>query len=124
MKMHNIESQVASEFTNGFRVKVSILELGLYISGFTARYSDRSPSGLWIQPPSINSNGKWVKIIEFNKTMPLWKEIEDSVIEAINLYKNLSEDFEDLTKAEMDDRISETVDQYHKSSEGSSESLH
>lgn len=87
--MHTIETVVRGELKDarGYRLKVSILDLGMYIDGWRAMPSIKIAGTWWIQPPANSVNGKFVSPIEFDKTMSLWKEVQDSIIEAIETYK-------------------------------------
>lgn len=84
--LHSIDVTDLKEITNGYRFKTSILDLGIYIHGWTARVSDRNSSGWWIQPPAVYVNNKWVSQVEFDKSKPLWLEIERTTLEALQNY--------------------------------------
>ncbi|MEI7486290.1 MAG: hypothetical protein WCJ72_02560 [Chryseobacterium sp.] len=118
MTIHSIESQVISDIKGGFRLKVSILDLGMYIAGFTARYSDKNESGLWIQPPATKVGEKWISVVEFNKNKVIWEEIEKSIIEAVNMYTIPDNSYEELTQEEINLSISKAVDNFNRNSPG------
>ena len=118
--MHTIEVTVRNELATkkgkGYRLKVSVLDLGLYIDGFRAIPSNKNQSGWWVQPPSNNVGGKWINAVEFDKTKVLWNEIEKSCERAIETY--LNEDVEHArsnsrdvlpSDEEMDDAIQNGV---------------
>ncbi|USN96469.1 MAG: hypothetical protein H6797_05395 [Candidatus Nomurabacteria bacterium] len=96
--MYSIETVVRSELRDGkgYRLKVSILDLGLYIDGFRALKSERNQNGWWVQPPSNLVKGVWVTACEFDKTKAFWLNIEQSCVDAIATY--LSEDRQQITQ--------------------------
>ncbi len=77
------------EIRDGYRVKVSLPEVGVYISGWTVRESDKTV--WWVQPPASNKGGKWYPAIEFDKNKELWKQIETACIVAVEKEKELYE---------------------------------
>jgi hypothetical protein len=101
MTMHSIEAEVRSEIKDGYRLKVSVLDLGFYVDGFRAARSDRSPTGWWVQPPATRSkSGKWIQCPEFDKQKTLWQEIEAAVAACVAEYeRNKSTDDKLPTKA-------------------------
>lgn len=67
---------------NGFyRLKVSIVDMGMYMFGFRAKQSDKG--GWWIQPPSTKTPSGWKMNPEFDKSRQLWQEIEKACITAV-----------------------------------------
>jgi len=115
---HIVEATVRSELRNseGYRMKVSCVELGLYIDGFRATPSTKQPDGWWIQPPANMVGGRWVKAVEFDTTKRLWQSIEHACERAIETYRSedvqrhdfaqdvaLTErDFDSITPEELD----------------------
>ncbi len=83
MTIHSISVEVRAAIKDGYRLKVSVLDLGLYIDGFRAVRSDRNMSGWWVQPPATNVKGKWLTTPEFDKSCTLWQEIEQACLEAV-----------------------------------------
>ena len=81
--IHSISVEVRAAIKDGYRLKVSVLDLGLYIDGFRAVRSDRNMSGWWVQPPATNVKGKWLTTPEFDKSCTLWQEIEQACLEAV-----------------------------------------
>jgi hypothetical protein len=86
MTLHSIEVEVRAEITNGYRLKVSVLDLGLYMDGFRVMRSDKNANGWWVQPPAVLARGKWRPTPEFNKSLTLWQEIEQACIEVVSEY--------------------------------------
>lgn len=82
-KLHAIEAEVLGEIANGFRIKVSVLDLGLYMYGWTARRSLQSKRGWWIQPQAVKTTSGWKPTVEFDKSNSLWVEIEAACIDAV-----------------------------------------
>jgi len=117
MNNFDIEIEVLGSINNGYRLKVLVLDLGLFMYGWTARKSDKNTTGWWIQQQAIQVGGKWKHTPEFNKAIPLWQELEKKCIEAVDQYeenppeviddkeltpeaisKGLDEAFEDMDK--------------------------
>lgn len=68
---------------NGWRMKVTVASLGIYINGFRA-YPSKKEAGSWaIYPPSQPVGSRFVPVIEFDKSMPLWDEIETKAKQAV-----------------------------------------
>lgn len=86
INLHSVDVEVLGEINNGYRLKISILDIGVYIFGFTIRHSDKNESGWWVQPPAQLINGKWKSTIEFDKSKSLWLEIEQECIDSIKNY--------------------------------------
>jgi len=83
--IHTVEATNVTAIQNGYRLKISVLDLGLYINGFTIRRSEVNTTGWWVQAPANNKNGKWFNPAEFDKSKSLWVEIEKACIDAANL---------------------------------------
>lgn len=83
MTIHSISAEVRAAIKDGYRLKVSVLDLGLYIDGFRAVRSDRNMSGWWVQSPAVNVKGKWLYTPEFDKSYTLWQEIEQACVETV-----------------------------------------
>jgi len=103
VNLNIIEVTILGEINNGYRLKISVLDLGIYINGFTARKSDKNASGWWIQPPANNINGKWVHSIELDKSKSLWVEIEQACLDQLKLQEHGISDFYMPTDEEMTD---------------------
>lgn len=82
--LHNIEAEVLGDISNGFRLKVSVLDIGLYMFGWTVRHSERSKGGWWVQPPATRTATGWKHTVEFDKSNSLWVEIETACINAVS----------------------------------------
>lgn len=83
--LHIVEAEVLGDINNGYRLKISVLDIGVYVYGFTVRRSDKNSSGWWVQPPATNVKGKWVSTIEFDKSKSLWVEVEQACLEQVKL---------------------------------------
>lgn len=81
--LHIVEAEVLGDIPNGFRLKVSVLDLGLYMYGWTTRASTKSKSGWWVQPPATRTANGWKHTVEFDKAEALWVEIEVACINAV-----------------------------------------
>lgn len=82
-ELHIIEAEVLGTKNSVHRLKVSILDLGLYMFGFRVSKSDRNPSGWWVQAPATMTKVGWKTNPEFDKKLTLWSEIELSCINAV-----------------------------------------
>jgi len=80
-------------------VKVDFPDLGMYINSFTVQQSQKY-EGLWVQPPKSCVYGKWITILEFSKTSPLWDLIQDAVLRAVDAYSH----------EKLDDTVIDDVD--------------
>lgn len=89
---YDIFVEVLGDINNGYRMKIHLEELGLYMYGWTARHSEKNESGWWIQPMAFRVGNVWKKSPEFNKSKTLWQQIEIKCIEAIKAYELLTKD--------------------------------
>jgi len=90
-----------------YLVKVSFLDIGLYINSITAQPSTKFPSKeLWVQLPRYKAYDKWRRPMEVSKSSSFFALIETVVIRAVDIYT--SEDREGYTPSdeEMDKPIS------------------
>jgi hypothetical protein len=100
-KLHSIEAQVHRPIPQGYRVKVSVLDLGMYINGMVV--TPPSEGHEWtVYPPSQRAGrGKYSYIVEFNKKLPLWEEIYDACVDAVKL--EMSYDKKDTVVDDFDE---------------------
>lgn len=114
--LYCVESEVRGDIKGGYRLKITILDLGVYIDGFTARHSDFDDSGWWIQPPAKQVGGKWKHVIEFDKSKTLWAEIVNCCLDTINLYEqNKTKDLievEDVSDVAIERGIDEAIEMF------------
>jgi len=80
---YGIEVEVRGQITGGYRLKVTVTSIGMYIDGFTARESTRNTSGYWIQPPAQQVNHKWIHTPEFNTKTDFWAQLEEKCLQAL-----------------------------------------
>jgi hypothetical protein len=88
MKTFDVHIEIRGEVPKGgYRLKVSVLDLGMYIDGFRA-YPSKQVEGTWaIYAPSTAIGGNRYKdVIEFAKTKQLWAEIAAACEEAIEIH--------------------------------------
>lgn len=85
-RLHIIDAEVLGEIKGGYRLKISLVDLGVYIFGIRAVHSAKETSGWWVQPPASRTSSGWKANPEFDKKKDLWREIEQSCVEAIQLY--------------------------------------
>jgi hypothetical protein len=83
----SIETSVYySSNDGGFHyVKFFFPTLGLYIDSFSVQKSPKHPEkGLWVQPPAIPNNGRFIKPMEFLKdSSALWTVLEAKARQAV-----------------------------------------
>lgn len=117
MNTFDIEIEVLGSINNGYRLKASVLDLGLYMFGWTARRSDKNNSGWWVQQQAIQINNDWKHIPEFNKAMPLWQELEAKCIHAVQEYEDNPPELikdEDLTPEAIAEGLGKAIDEIDK----------
>lgn len=86
---------LTKKHTHMYLVKVSLMDVGMYITAITVQPSPQRPEdGLWIQPPRYQprKNGKWVTPVEFDSNLPLWQLIEKLARKAVDDYTGASKD--------------------------------
>jgi hypothetical protein len=91
-KVFVVEATVHKPVGNAYRVKISILDIGVYINGMMVYppNTDRD-SYLVLTPAQRAGRGKYAHIVEFNKKLPLWGEVADACIDAVKLYASDSQ---------------------------------
>jgi hypothetical protein len=87
-KLFNIEAEVhqSANVKIGYRVKVSMVDLGIYINGMMV-YPPNAKYPAWgVVPPSkLAGRGRYTYIVEFNKKSQLWEEVHDKCVEVAQL---------------------------------------
>ena len=82
--LYNVEASVHKLLATGaYRVKVSILDFGMYINGALVYPPNDDHDWAVYMPSQRAGRGLWKPIIEFNKKLALWAEIYDACIEAV-----------------------------------------
>lgn len=107
MKLHTVEATVHKKYGKGYRVKVSILDLGIYINGMMV-YPPNEEHESWsvLTPARPAGRGKYARIVEFNKKLPLWEHVYDECVAAVKLYEaDSNEDVEDETEDWSDEEL-------------------
>jgi len=84
MDLTNAKSDVYAENKGTYYVKVSIRDIGLYISGITVKKSPKF-NDWWVQMPYYKDykTGKAKRYIEFDQESPIRLPIEKLSIEAV-----------------------------------------
>ncbi len=94
-KLYTVEAEVHKTATvnGGYRVKVSVLDLGLYINGMMV-YPPNEKYDEWsvLTPARLAGRGRYVHIVEFNKKLPLWEHIYDACVDVAKLEHSYSKD--------------------------------
>lgn len=105
-KQFNVEASVHKLLATGaYRVKVSLLDFGMYINGALIYPPNEEHDWAVYMPSQRAGKGIWKPIIEFNKKLPLWAEIYDACIEAVQL---------DVSFGDVASRSTTRVDTVHK----------
>jgi hypothetical protein len=78
-----VEADVHMAIKDGYRLKVSIHGVGMYINGWQMYHSKRHSSGWKSTAPSYTVKGKLYHPLEFNKKEQLWKDIDIACLRAI-----------------------------------------
>jgi len=68
---------------NRYRLKVSILDLGIHVMGMIVQPSKIEGEDWYVTTPAHQSNGKYYHDVTFDKNKPLWKEVEAACIECV-----------------------------------------
>jgi hypothetical protein len=104
-----IEVEVEREIQGGFRLKVSVPLLGMYMWGFRATISNRNKSSWWVQAPATKTpQGIWKFNPEFDKSLPFWLAIEKAVIKTVENQKpTMSRDYVIGPDEEVSDKLIE-----------------
>ncbi len=85
-KSFTVEAQVHRPIPQGYRVKVSVLDIGMYINGMVVMPPNEDHKDWSVYPPSQRAGrGKYAYIVEFSKQLPLWGEIYDACVDAVKL---------------------------------------
>lgn len=93
-KLHTVEASVHKQYGEAYRVKVSVLDLGIYINGMMI-YPPNQDHEEWavLTPARPAGRGKWARIVELNKKKPLWEHIYEACVDAVKLeMANVSKD--------------------------------
>ena len=82
-KLYTIHAEVHKAINKGYRIKVLLPEIGMYINGFMAfRPHDQFTEWSVVPPSQPAGRGVWRGIVEFDKKQALWQEIFDACIDA------------------------------------------
>jgi hypothetical protein len=109
-KAYSIEASVHKPIKEGYRVKVEMKEIGLFINGMIVYPPNEKHEDWKVLTPAANYGHRWVHTIEFDGKLPLWKEICSACIEAVKLYINSSSnevaqnDCRDVVLEDIDDK--------------------
>jgi len=85
-KSFTIEAKVHKKVKQGYRVKISVLDIGMYINGAITQPPNEAHSDWWVFPPAQQIYGNYITILEFDKKKPFWQEIYIACIEATQQY--------------------------------------
>lgn len=109
-KLYTVEAAVHKECGEAYRVKVSIISLGVYINGMMV-YRPNEVHNDWtvLTPARPAGRGKYARIVEFNKKEPLWGQVYEACVDAVKLW--ISQQPKDVVLDDIPDTISyDTLD--------------
>ncbi|AGL62075.1 hypothetical protein L336_0367 [Candidatus Saccharimonas aalborgensis] len=88
-----VEAEVHKPVGAGYRVKVLIPDIGIYINGFMV-FPPNGEQDWAVYPPLLGraGRGKYRYTVEFNMQFPLWEEIRQACIEAVKSATGLSDE--------------------------------
>jgi len=82
-KLYTVHAEVHKEIGKGYRMKVLLPEMGMYINGFMAfRPHDQYEEWSLVAPSQPAGRGVYKAVIEFNKKEALWQEIFEACLDA------------------------------------------
>lgn len=88
-KLYNVEAEVHKQIPQGYRVKVFIRDIGIYINGMVVMPPNGNKD--WsVYPPAERKpknvkSKKWSYYVEFDTHLPLHGEIVEACIDAVKL---------------------------------------
>jgi hypothetical protein len=107
-----IDPNTVREITNGWQLKVNVLDLGMYINGFRALRSKKEPGTWWVQPPARKVGNRYKDVVEFNKSETLWLEIHAVILAFLGeVERNQRSDITQAGEANEQRDMLNTVDQ-------------
>lgn len=88
---YSVEATVHMPLARGYRVKIDVLELGLYLNGAVVFPNKRDNDDAWVLfPPSYKiGKGKTEKRFypaEFDRETLLWQEMSEAAFQAVESY--------------------------------------
>ena len=84
--MPRVTAEVHKQIEERYRVKVSIHDDGMYINGFMVFPPDEEHE--WsVYPPSLKVFGRYIYLVEYDKSKQLWNEIFEACINAVEVWK-------------------------------------
>lgn len=106
--LHTVEASVHKKYGQGYRVKVAVLDLGMYINGMMI-YPPNEDHDEWhvLTPSRPAGRGKYARIVEFNKQLELWKLIETACINVVQA------EIDSVSKDVVVDDIPDVIDYSH-----------
>lgn len=112
-----VEVEVHTQLERGFRLKVSIIGLGMYFNGFRA-LPPKEGKGWALYPPQTRNprNGQFINQVEFDKSQVLWKDIYQKSIKAVNSFMG-EDDGLDLNAEDFNRQLGDSIDDLNDASE-------
>lgn len=88
-----VAAEVHKSVGAGYRVKVLVPDIGIYINGFMV-FPPNDENDWAVYPPLLGraGRGKYRYTVEFNMQFPLWSEIHEACIQAVKAEMGLSEE--------------------------------
>jgi len=104
MDLDNAKTNVYAEKSGTYYVKISLPDLGIYVSGITVKKSVKY-SGWWVQMPYYKDykTGVAKRYIEFDQESPIRPRVEQLCIEAVEAkIDNSTRDYKDTVPTDED----------------------
>lgn len=80
------EVYVHDKSKNRFFLKITFVEMGMWINSFTVQPSKYEGHDWWVQPPKHRQSKGWTETVDFDKSYQLWNIIQKKSIQAVKDY--------------------------------------
>lgn len=115
MKSFTIEAQVHQQVKEGYRVKISVLNLGFHINGALVFPPNDKHEDWVVYPPAIPTRFKRIYPIEFDKKQTLWLEIVEAAVNAVKQFQHEGDPMDDvewdkMSPEEFNQHLSDNMD--------------
>lgn len=89
----DVSAEVHKPVGAGYRVKVLIPDIGIYINGFMV-FPPNDEQDWAVYPPLLGraGRGRYRYTVEFNMQFPLWEEICQACIDAVKSVTGITDD--------------------------------
>lgn len=108
---HIVEAVVTNKIRGGYRIKVSVLDLGMYMDGCRLLHSGKEEDGWWFQAPSYRYGNGWKAAVEFDKRKQFYSLLKEKCIEAVQTQEDGSASVEDMSDEALSSQMEQTLSQ-------------